>query len=95
MTTKRAPKPAANMALLRLNYRDYTLPMKDAQMLLAALEKVERYETDNVKEQTEEGESWQTLYYIGGDLDLDINITLLPEEHYLMGKLAGPRHSQK
>jgi len=72
---KKKATPAQNMAVLRLGWKDYVLPVSDATAVIYALANAEGY-----------GE--ERMHYIGGSAP-EVTITLLSEADYLQGKFAG------
>jgi len=77
---KKKATPAQNMAVLRLGWKDYVLPVSDATAVIYALANAEGYET--------EGYGEERMHYIGGSAP-EVTITLLSEADYLQGKFAG------
>lgn len=69
------------MAVLKLGWNEYVLPIKDASAILSSLEAAEKYET--------RGYGNDKMHYIGG-AGPDVKIELLAEADYLQGKFAGP-----
>jgi len=75
------PTPAKSMAVIKLGWNEYVLPIKDASSILSALESAEKYESRGYGE--------DKLHFIGGS-GPDVKIELLAEADYLQGKFAGP-----
>jgi len=88
MNTKATAK---NMAKIKIGYRHFVVSMKDAAAIVTALENAERFEEVYIPSSERGPDDLSHRYYIGGDLDLQFNVELLPEEIYLIGKYAGPK----
>ena len=86
MTTKsNKPVPPTAMAVIKLGYEEFVLPIKDAAQIVASLASAERIEST--------GWGDDKLYFIGGCKAIDLDLCILPEGAYLQGKYAGPKSS--
>ena len=75
------PTPAKAMAVIKLGWNEYVVPVKDAAAILSALESAEKYES--------KGYGDEKMHYIGGE-GPRVEFTLIDESAYLQGKFAGP-----
>jgi len=82
---------AKNMAKIKIGWNKYVVSMKDAAAIMAALENAERFVEDYIPSSERGPDDPSHRYYIGGDLELQFDVELLPEEIYLIGKYAGPK----
>ena len=79
------PTPAKAMAIIKLGWHEYVLPVKDAAAILSSLESAEKYES--------KGFGDDKMHYIGGE-GPRVEFTLLDESAYLQGKFAGAYSSE-
>ena len=75
------PTPAKAMAVIKLGWNEYVVPVRDAAAILSSLESAEKYES--------RGYGDEKMHYIGG-AGPNVEFTLLDESAYLQGKFAGP-----
>jgi len=76
-------------AVIKFGYREeFVMPIKDAVTILESMAEAEHYESKWEDDGT--GNNHDVLY-IGGDKKIDIEVKLISEDSYAIGKIMGAK----